>query len=276
MDEFDHDGLHFDVTDAGPPDGEPVILLHGFPQHRGCWDRAIPHLVDAGHRVLAPDQRGYSPRARPPRRRDYRMPRLVGDVLALADGAEVGRFHVVGHDWGGAVAWALAAWHPGRLATMTSLATPHPRAMVRSLWRSDQLLRSWYMAAFQLPALPERAIGRGDRFERALVQSGLDEADAGAYASRLRTPGAATAALNWYRAVPGTNVRAYGPSRVPTLYLYGADDIALGPRAAALTGDHVEAVYRFETLESAGHWLPERHSGTVAERVLDHIRRSRD
>src|SRR3954464_2452024 len=106
LDHYVHDGLRFDVTDAGPATGETVILLHGFPQDRSCWRRVIPPLVDAGYRVLAPDQRGYAPVARPTGRRAYRLERLTADVVALADAADAAQFHVIGHDWGGAVAWA--------------------------------------------------------------------------------------------------------------------------------------------------------------------------
>src|SRR5688572_23476458 len=117
---FEHEGLTFEVEDSGGH-GEVVVLLHGFPQTNASWGAVTPILAGAGHRVLAPLQRGYSRNARPPRRRDYTMDRLVGDVLALADAAGAERFHVVGHDWGGGIAWALASDHPDRLASMTSV-----------------------------------------------------------------------------------------------------------------------------------------------------------
>src|SRR5205814_3021424 len=138
-----------------PGDGEVIVLLHGYPETKESWDGVIPGLVDGGYRVLAPDQRGYSRRARPKGRRAYGSEHLVGDVLALADAAGAERFHVVGHDWGGAVAWYCAMWHPERVKTMTSLATPHPSAFVRSLLTSTQLLHSWYFLLYQLPAIPE-------------------------------------------------------------------------------------------------------------------------
>src|SRR3954452_19098027 len=157
MDEFSRSDLVFDVTDTGPADGDVFVLLHGYPENRTSWQSVTPLLTAAGHRVLAPDQRGYSPRARPLRRRDYRMPELVADVLALVDASGAERVHLVGHDWGGAVAWAFASAHPDRLHTVTSLTTPHPRAFASSMVRSGQLLHSWYMLMFQLPALPEAA-----------------------------------------------------------------------------------------------------------------------
>ena len=138
---FSNDGLTFDVDDTGGG-GEAVILLHGFPGTRGSWDQVTPALAAAGYRALAFDQRGYPPGARPPGRRSYTLDRLVGDVLALAGVAGTDRFHLVGHDWGGAVAWATAARHPDRLLTMTSLSTPHFRALLWSILSSSQIVHS--------------------------------------------------------------------------------------------------------------------------------------
>jgi pimeloyl-ACP methyl ester carboxylesterase len=156
-------GLVFDTLVAGPPTGEPVVLLHGFPQTAACWIRVAQALAAAGYRVLAPDQRGYSPGARPAAVRAYRMPELVADVLALAEAAGAARFHLVGHDWGGAVAWALAGRHPERVATLTSVSTPHPRAFAAALLTGGQLPRSAYIGFFRIPRLPELVLGLGSR-----------------------------------------------------------------------------------------------------------------
>src|SRR3954467_7630213 len=129
VDTFRRGDMVFDVQDGGPPDGEPVVLLHGFPQDRTAFDRMAPALHTAGLRTLAPDQRGYSPGARPVGRSHYRVREAVGDVLAMLDAAGSERAHVVGHDWGGAVAWAMAAWHPDRVRMLTALSTPHPAAL---------------------------------------------------------------------------------------------------------------------------------------------------
>ena len=130
---FVSQGWTFDVRDSGPLDGPVVVALHGFPQTSGSWSAVTPLLTDAGYRVLAPDQRGYSPRARPTAVDDYTMDHLCADVLALADAAGADRFHVLGHDWGAAVAWALAADRPDRLASLTAVSVPHPAALVRSM-----------------------------------------------------------------------------------------------------------------------------------------------
>ncbi|HEY2428302.1 MAG TPA: alpha/beta fold hydrolase [Acidimicrobiales bacterium] len=276
MDQFTRDGLVFDVVDAGPPGADAIVLLHGFPETSASWRGVAPGLAAAGYRVLAPDQRGYSAGARPRGRRAYRTAELAADVVALADQAGVDRFHVVGHDWGGGVAWSLGIDHAARLKSLTVLSTPHPEAMVRSFIRSDQGLRSWYMLFFQLPAVPERVLlsGGGRRFRRGLTKGGLPADLADAYYEKLRQPGALTAALNWYRALPfqAGDMRNAPGVTVPTLYVWSTGDFALGRRAAELTADHVTGPYRFEVLEGVSHWIPEERPDDVVRLVLEQVR----
>jgi pimeloyl-ACP methyl ester carboxylesterase len=261
-------GFTFDALAAGPADGEPVLLLHGFPQTPGSWSGVLAALGGAGYRAVAPAQRGYSPRARPGGRRAYRMAELTADVLAMADQLGAGRFHLAGHDWGAAVAWVLAARYPARVRTLTAVSTPHPRAMARAL-AGTQLLRSSYIPVFRVPGLAERLLGaRGGRGLRALLtRNGLDPAAADAYVAAMREPGALTAALNWYRgALPfGVASRV----TVPTLYVWGDRDQALGSRAARATGRWVDGAYRFEVVEGAGHWLPEQHADRLSGWMLE-------
>lgn len=272
MEEFTRDGLVFDVSDSG--DGEEIaVLLHGWPQDRHTWSQVTPLLVDAGLRVVAFDQRGYSPRARPTGRGAYRMDELVADVLALLDELGAPRVHLVGHDWGGSVAWALAERHPERLRSLTVVSTPHHRAIAWAMRHGDQARRSWYMAAFQLPVVPELVLRR--RLAQALRRSGLPEQHAQRYAARFREPGAATASLAWYRAIP-LQRNASGPSTAhristPTSYVWGRHDSALGRAAATRTRDHVAADYTFTELD-AGHWIPETHPQEVAAAVLERRR----
>jgi pimeloyl-ACP methyl ester carboxylesterase len=248
---------------------DTVVLLHGFPESNESWREVAPVLEAAGYRVLAPNQRGYDAAARPRARREYTLPKLAGDVLAVADAAGVERFHVVGHDWGGAVAWYLAAKHADRVQTLTSLATPHPRAITKSLWRG-QLLKSWYILAFQVPVLPELAV-RSSVFRRQLVASGLPEEYVDDYLALLREPGAARGALNWYRALPLSPPNVVGDVSVPTMYIYGTDDVALGRAAADATGDYVKGPYRYEVMEGVSHWIPEEIPEVVARLVLEFI-----
>src|SRR3954451_6312569 len=162
MGSFQRNGLTFDVVDSGPADGAPAVLLHGFPQDCTAWDRVAPGLHQHGLRTLALDQRGYSPMARPRGRASYRLRETTADVLALLDAAGLRSAHVVGHDWGGVVAWALGAWHPDRVRTLTALSVPHPAAMAKAMVTSDQGLRSYYMGLFQLPLLPEGLLTAGN------------------------------------------------------------------------------------------------------------------
>jgi len=282
MQEFAHEGLVFDVTDTGPPAGDIVLLLHGWPQDRTAWAAVTPLLSTAGLRVVAFDQRGCSPRARPRGRAAYRMSRLVADVLAAVEATGARQVHLVGHDWGGSVAWAFAERHPDRVAALTVLSTPHHRAMAAALRHRDQALRSWYMAAFQLPWVPELALRWG--LASVLRRSGLPEPAVRRYAVRFRERGAAGGGLAWYRALTtrasslsGTrnplrrnasgDLGRPGMIEVPTTYLWGRHDPALGREAAEGSGRWVAADYRFVELD-AGHWLPETRPQEVAAAVL--------
>jgi pimeloyl-ACP methyl ester carboxylesterase len=267
-------GLVFDVRAGGDPAGEPVLLLHGFPQTAACWTRLAEALAGAGYRILAPDQRGYSPGARPPAVRDYRMPELVADALALADLAGAGRFHLVGHDWGAVVAWHLAARHPGRVATLTAVSTPHPRAPAAALRSGTQPLRSAYVTFFRIPRLPEVVLGarRMSGLRLVLARSGLGAEWVQAYAGALAGPGALAAALAWYRAAGPSTLRAPAVA-VPTCHLWGSGDPALGRRATEATARWVTGPYRLHVLDGAGHWLPEQHADELAGPLLAHLRR---
>jgi pimeloyl-ACP methyl ester carboxylesterase len=267
-------GLDFDVRTDGDPAGEPVVLLHGFPAHAGCWDRLRPGLVEAGYRVIAPDQRGYSPGARPAGRRAYPGAELAADVLALLDGLGLDRVHLVGHDWGGSVAWRVAATAPDRLRTLTAVSTPHPQALARSFVTSLQGVRSWYIGLAQLPAVPERLLlaAGGRPLVQALLRSGLPAATAEDYVARMRPPGALTAALNWYRAVPYDR-GGDGRIATPTLYVWGTADRFLGRAAAEDTGRYVTGPYTFVPLEGAGHWIPEVEPERLLAPLLAHLRR---
>jgi pimeloyl-ACP methyl ester carboxylesterase len=270
-------GLLFDAWDEGPYNGPIAVLLHGFPQSRACWDLVAPLLREQGIRTVAVDQRGYSPGARPLGRRAYVMPELVDDVLALIETLNAGPVHLVGHDWGAAVAWSLAASHPHVLASVTSISVPHPSAMRRAMLTSNQLRKSWYMLAFQVPGLAELVLdprypARRKRFIASLVKGGQDPIRAECDVDRMISPGALTAALNWYRAIPLTSPKRLGGKvDTPTLFIWGSADIALGRAAAELTARYVGAPYRFEAIEGAGHWLPEELPDTVADLIAEHI-----
>ncbi|MGY1623218.1 alpha/beta fold hydrolase [Geodermatophilus sp. SYSU D00965] len=275
MDSFRREGMVFDVRDGGPPESEPVVLLHGFPQDSTAWTAVAAGLHAAGLRTLAPDQRGYSPSARPPGRSAYRLRELTADVLALLDEAGLGSAHLVGHDWGGIVGWALAAWHPERVRTLTALSVPHPAAMAQALVTSDQALRSYYMALFQVPFLPERLllVGGGEPLRRMFLRSDLPPDLCEHYVARMREPGALAAAIAWYRALPLDARDPVGTVRVPTLHLWSTGDAFLGRTATEATHRFVDAPYRLEVLEGVTHWIPELAPDRTAELVAEHVRR---
>ncbi|NEK59238.1 alpha/beta fold hydrolase [Geodermatophilus sabuli] len=264
----------FDVLDGGPTDGEPVVLLHGFPQDSTAWAAVAPGLHAAGLRTLAPDQRGYSPGARPVGRPAYRMRELTADVLALLDQAGLGSAHVVGHDWGGLVAWALGAWHPERVRTVTALSVPHPAAAARAMVTSDQALRSYYVGLFQVPFLPERLLlaAGGMPLRRVMLRGGLPPEQCDHYVARMREPGALSAAIAWYRALPWDARDPVGTVRVPTLHLWSTRDAFLGRAATEQTRGFVDAPYRLEVLEGVTHWIPELAPERTVDLVTEHVR----
>lgn len=275
---FERDGLLFDVTDQGPMEGDIVVLLHGFPQTRTSWNLLAPLLHTSGYRTLAPDQRGYSPRARPRGRFAYRLSELAADVMALIDAAghDGRKMHVVGHDWGATVAWTLAATRPEAVATVTALSVPHPAAFMRALFTSRQFLKSWYMFAFQLPWLPELLLrqinGRGMVGDAAgPMLAGQTEANAARDADFLMNSGALTPALNWYRAMPFNPPARLAPVVVPALLIWSDRDPAISRTGAELTRRYVTGRYTFRTLTGVGHWIPEQAAHDVAELLREHL-----
>lgn len=270
---FTNDGLTFDVIDEGPLDSPVIVALHGFPERATMWEEVIPQLTGAGFRVLAPNQRGYSPGARPVGVRNYAVDKLEGDIIALVDQAGVRKFHVLAHDWGAAVAWQLVGNHADRVQTLSILSVPHPRAFQDAMLRG-QLLHSWYMLLFQIPRLPEWLFGfnETEAFKK-FGKSWMKVSDR--LAERIRElfsePGATTATVNWYRAMRYSLRSPARSSRVPTLFIWSDGDSAVTRAAADATPKYVEAPYRFEIFEGVSHWIAEERPHETAALVLDHI-----
>ncbi|MGR6321504.1 alpha/beta hydrolase [Micromonospora soli] len=266
-------GLTFEVRTGGPEGGEPVLLLHGFPQHGGEWDDVVPALHAAGLRTYALDQRGYSPGARPTAVEAYRIPELVADAAAVLDGLGVTSAHLVGHDWGAIVAWGLAAAHPERVRTLTAVSVPHPAAMGHALATDpQQKARSSYIALFRRPGKAEKVLLalRAATLRRMLGGVG-DAARVARYADPMREPGTLTAALNWYRAMSGADMKAVGPVAVPTTFVWSDRDIAIGRTAAEACATHVVGDYRFVELSGVTHWIPDEAPGPLAEAILARV-----
>jgi pimeloyl-ACP methyl ester carboxylesterase len=274
MDQYRRGELVFDVIDEGPADGPVVVLLHGFPQLNTSWNGVISRLTTRGYRCLAPNQRGYSRGARPTRRRDYRMPELVEDVRALIDASGAQRVHLVGHDWGATVAWAVAAEIPERLGSLTTMSVGHPAAFLKAMATSRQALASWYIYFFQLPRIPERYFldregnaSRLSKFLQSMAKQPAEAADRDARA--MAEPGLLTAGLNWYRAIPLTDPRGIGEKiTVPTMYVWSDGDAALLEKSARNTGRYVSGEYRFETLHGS-HWMLDEQPDAVADLLLE-------
>ncbi|MEU3623855.1 alpha/beta hydrolase [Amycolatopsis coloradensis] len=270
VESFEHDGLTFDVRDTGPLDGAVVVLLHGFPQTGASWAETAALLTERGYRTIAPDQRGYSPRARPRGRFAYRSSRLVADTVALIHAIGAGPVHLAGHDWGANVAWATAAQRPELIRSLTTVSVPHAAAFLRSMLTSDQLIRSYYMFFFQLPLLPEFAIRRRPRvLDRTLAKTGMTAAQIDRVHHEILVGGALTGGLNWYRAMllqrPAA-LRARVP--VPTTHVWSDGDTALSRRGAELAGRYVDGGYRLEILTGVSHWVPEE-AATILADIID-------
>jgi pimeloyl-ACP methyl ester carboxylesterase len=265
----------FDALVDGPETGPAVLLLHGFPQTSAAWRGQVSALAAAGYRVVAPDQRGYSPGARPADVSAYAMPELVGDVLGLADALAIDRFHLVGHDWGGAVAWQVAGRHPERVTTLTSVSTPHPLALRRAFrgeLGGDQSSRSSYMEFFRQPDSQDRMLDDDAALLRlTFAASGMPEGKERPYVEALGTSEALGAALNWYRAATIDDADGLGPITMPTMYIWPTEDVALGREAAEATAACVDGPYRFEVFEGVGHWVAEQAPERLAAVLLDHL-----
>jgi pimeloyl-ACP methyl ester carboxylesterase len=272
--------MTFTARAAGPADGRLVLLLHGFPQTSWSWRNQLAALGDAGYRAVAFDQRGYSPGARPEGTQHYKLPHLVADVVAVADWLGGHQFDLVGHDWGGGVAWQTAARYPDRLRSLTAVSTPHPAAFTASLSGSggrggqgDQAQRSSYMELFQQPEVPEQMFLADDAagLRGLYAASGLPAQEVEEYVRVLTQPYAMTGALNWYRAASIDDVKGMGPITTPTLYVWSDNDVALGREAAEATADHVQGPYRFEVLEGVSHWIAEEAPERLNAMLLEHL-----
>jgi pimeloyl-ACP methyl ester carboxylesterase len=275
--EIDANGYTFTARAAGPADGRRVLLLHGFPQTSWCWRAQLRALGEAGYRAVAPDQRGYSTGARPPEVIDYALGWLVSDILALADAMEMDTFDLVGHDWGGMLAWLVATFYTDRVRSVTVVSTPHPVALGHALRGGDPQQANSIRStdALRQPNVPEKLLlgqdGSGTGLHSILVASGLPEADARVYTSVMAQPGAMNAALNWYRAMSVEDLVDLVPVEVPTLYVWSSGDAVLGRGAAEATAECVSGPYRFEILSGVNHWIPEVAPRQLSQLLLSHL-----
>lgn len=267
------DVLVWDTDRSFPEEGHrpTVLALHGFPESAWEWQPVAELLVREGVRVVAPMQRGYSPGARPAGIEDYAIEHLAQDVVAVADQFELGPIHLLGHDWGASVAWWLAAYQPGRLASLTAVSVPHLGAFADALATDpDQRERSAYFGLFRQPGKAEDVLLEdGGRRLLALFDGEVPSPLVAAHLEVVGDRAGLTAALNWYRAMRRYQVPCVN---VPTTFVWGEQDMAIARSGAEATAAWVTADYRFVPVPGGGHWLPELQPGLLAREVLDRIR----
>lgn len=261
--------LTFDVRTLGPQDGRPVVLLHGFPENSLSWSAVAARLADEGLRVIAPDQRGYSPGARPAGVESYTTDALAGDVVGIADALGLETFHLVGHDWGAAVGWVVAAHHAERLRTFTAVSVPHLAAYGAALAGDpDQQQRGSYIELLRQAGRAEDLLLADDaRRLRAMYGGIVPDSQVASYVGQLSEPGALTAALSWYRAMR-SDLGSLPATTVPTTYVWSDEDMAIGRTGAERCGDFVDADFRFVELTGISHWIPEEAPDSLAEAIL--------
>lgn len=277
--DIESNGVRLHTVLAGPGEGPPLILLHGFPEFWYGWRHQIGPLARAGYRVIVPDQRGYNLSDKPAGVRDYRGEALVADLLGLMQALKLQRTSLIGHDWGAAVAWWAASAHPDRIERLAILNVPHPKVMARALrtsWR--QRLRSWYIAFFQLPRVPELMLraagfaGMKAALRRSARSGTFSAAELNTYRQAWAQPGALTAMLNWYRAAARYRPRIslQGKIQVPTLMIWGARDIALGLELSQASIELCERG-RLVVLEEATHFVQHCAAGEVNRLLLEFL-----
>ncbi len=277
---FDLPGLRVHALVAGDPAAPPVILLHGFPELSESWRDVLPLVAASGRRAIAPDLRGYGGTDKP--KTGYDIETLAGDAAALIHACG-GRADVVGHDWGGAIAFELAARHPEVVRTLTIVNAPHPRAMAERVFRPRQLVRSWYMFFFQLPWLPERMLShhRGERLATLLRRGAVNpvnftDARMAIYAAAFATPELARPPITYYRQAVRGLFRPRGDYpriRAPFRLIWGTEDRALGLELTRGLEPYFEGKPDVVYLEGVGHSAPLEAPEKVAAAITQHLGR---
>ena len=258
--------------------GEGVILLHGFPTTSYMYVDLMELLAENGYRAVAPDQRGYSPKARPKSLKEYSAEKIVNDVFSLADAFGFDRFHLIGHDWGASIGWGAVASQPDRIISWTALSVPHPKAFLEALETDeDQKTKSRYFKFFKLPYIPEFYFSFNNyRVLTRNVWTSSTDKEIETFLDVFRGEGAIKGGLNWYRANLGSkNITGIKESPAdiitPTLFIWGNQDPALGRKGTELTLHYMKGpYYRFIEID-AGHWLIQDAYVEVSEAILDHL-----
>lgn len=265
--------LGFDVAIRGPElvSTPTVLALHGFPQGARSFEKVTEDLVAAGLRVVAPDQRGYSPNATPIGREHYTNDALAGDVIGLLDALGIDKVHLVGHDWGSHVAWVTAAMFPERVHSLTAVSVPHPEAYARSFRESETQRKSAeYIKLFWQEGKAEHVLLAEDARRLRAMLGDVDPNLVDYYVARMQQPGALTGALSWYRAM-GLSPSPVPNVTVPTTFVWSDQDIAISRDAAVLCERYVDGEFEFLVIEGVSHWIPERAPEALSAAILTRV-----
>lgn len=268
-------GHAFSTKISGDDQDVPVILLHGFPESSVMWNRLMSDLNKIGYYTVAPDQRGYSFKARPEEIAQYQISHLASDVIAIADSLGIKKFHLIGHDWGSGVGWKIASDYPDRLLSFTSLSVPHLEAFSRA-YREDSLqyTASDYMRNFQTKKIPEYMLAKNNYEVLKSIWDKHQDEEIASYVSLLSQQNALTSSINWYRANFELFNQGFdiGMINVPVLFVWGNKDNALKRSGVEWTEDYVTGYYRFVEL-NAGHWLIQESYEKVQEEIVSHLKK---
>lgn len=273
MREIQANGLTFLARELGQ--GTPVLLLHGFPETSRMWVPLMEHLAGAGFHCLAPDQRGYSPGARPLDPAEYTRRHLAGDVFGWLDAMGWERAHLIGHDWGGGAGWAALELAPQRALSWVPMATPHLSGFGKTIRDNpDQQQKSGYMQFFRQPGgVAEAALSANDfRALRRLYKDTHRQDEVDEYISVFAQNGALTGALNWYRGVDLGEPLEFGPVATPTLHIWGKTDVAIGREATEATRQYMTGPYELLELD-CGHWIVQEALDQIVGPIVAHLKR---
>ena len=275
--EIDANGLTFRAREQGS--GTPVLLLHGFPETSRMWEPLMERLAGEGFHCLAPDQRGYSPGARPSDASAYTYTHFADEVFALMDAMGWERAHLIGHDWGAAAGWAAVGTKPERVQSWTAMAVPHLEAFGTAIRENpEQQKKSSYIQLFLQAGTAEDAFSENNYFMlRSLYQATHSPEEIDEYISVLSQEGALTAALNWYRGSQGLRPdrddgSPWGPVATPTLHLWGRNDMAIGRDATLACRDYMTGPYELLELD-CGHWIVQEALDEIVEPIVAHLKK---
>jgi pimeloyl-ACP methyl ester carboxylesterase len=276
--EINANGFTFKARELG--EGAPVLLLHGFPETSRMWEPLMEHLAGQGFHCLAPDQRGYSPGARPEGAANYTYDHIAADALALMDAMGWQRAHLIGHDWGAAAGWATVDSAPERITSWAPMSVPHLKAFGNAIRQNpDQQQKSGYITFFLQVGTAEATLSGNDFAPlRGLYQNTHSADEVQEYIDVLSQPGALTAALNWYRGTAGIRAERgddgvqFAPVSVPTLLIWGKDDPAIGRDAVMACKDNMTGPYELLELD-CGHWIVQEALDQITGPITAHLKK---